>query len=62
MDVNIGARASYGLRSSGLAARRSRRPQMSFTSAITIPAATKTTIAICIQIQLGDTSATRRAV
>jgi hypothetical protein len=30
------------------------------TSAITIPAATKTITAICIQIQVGDTSATRR--
>jgi hypothetical protein len=37
-----------------------RAPQMSFTSAITIPAVTKTMIAICIQIQVGDTRATRR--
>jgi hypothetical protein len=29
------------------------------TSAMTAPAATKTTIAICIQIQVGDTSCSR---
>ena len=35
------------------------RFQSSFTSAMTIPAVTKTTIAICIQIQVGDTSRSR---
>jgi hypothetical protein len=37
-----------------------RAAQSSFTSAMTIPAVTKTMIAICIQIQVGDTTATCR--
>jgi hypothetical protein len=61
MDVNI-ARAHH--RGCGVSGRGFGvlAAQMSFTSAMTMPAVTKTTIATCIQIQVGDTTAraTRR--